>query len=178
MAIDWSTATEEDIQAMPPEVQQKVKATFPDAKPEEPVATVAQLKEAFPTADAFRLKALEGGMTLNAARAAFVADQATALASVQAENATLKAAVQSKADTTVKVLGTLGASGIAAGGLQPMGEAPAELTANAYDAAIYAEMKASGVPHAKATATVNQKHPELRRAWLTSQVATSGKRSK
>ena len=177
MAINWSEVSDDDLKAMPPEVANKVKAAFPDKK-EDPPATCAQLKEAFPNSDAFRLKALEAGMSMAQAQAAFVTDQASALAAAQAEVASLRAAAQNKNDTIVKVAGTLSANGIAVNGVSPVGESPTELNANAYEAAIAAEMRTSNVDRFKATAIVNQKQPALRMAWLQSQVATSGKRTK
>lgn len=178
MAINWSEVSDDDVKAMPPEVANKVKAQFPEKKEEEAPATVAQLKDAFPGDAVLRGKALDSGWTLSQARASLDADRQAQIAALTTENGTLKAAVQNKVDTTVKVLGTLGQNGIAPNGVAPVGEAPAEVTANAYETAIRAEMQTANVDRFKATANVNQKQPALRLAWLESQVATSGKRAK
>lgn len=172
--IDWSKVTAEDVATMPADLKAKagIVPKVEEPKPEGPASNV-QLKAEFPDDAAFRGKALDAGWTISEARREHTKALAATNAALEAKNKELEGVIAASNQTKKDVVAVLGAP--------PTGAAPVSASAKTgpsdYESAIRNTMRTNpGMSRFQATSVVNEKQPELRQAWLESQIATSGKR--
>lgn len=163
-AIDWSTATDDDLKNMPANLKARAGVTpSAEAEPEKP-ATNSELKAAFPSNDAFRLKCLDEGLTMSAARDAYAKQLEATNAALSAKNTELETKIAGKDKNRQDIENKLGGK---PGGAPAVAASNAEQGADEYEAAIIAKMQANpGMVRGMATGLVNRERPDLRSAFL------------